>query len=356
MITKINTVILQNKRYLALGVACFFIIIFAIKALYSNKHAAPPVTSLPKVLVSKSSAISETIKIRLSGTSKASRTINLLSEVTGQIYKVEKQKGSIVNTGDTVATIQMDDRSQQLKEAVAGYNLAKEQLEITKKLTEKEFRSDVDLKSQQVQFEAAASKLAKVEKEIANTKIKAPSKGVLANLPLDEGSFISPGTLVATLANLDPILIQAYVSEKDYASIQKEKKAEIEFIDGQKTTGVVSFISSLADSKTHMFAIEISIENPDFKIPEGITARIHIPTAFKKIHKVNPSVLAVNDQGSMVIKTLNNDNIVEEYVVDIIQSEKDQLLVSGLPDELTIITYGGNFVTVGDKAEGSTEK
>lgn len=304
-----------------------------------------------KVYAHPSKAVAETVMLRASGVSKASRKINLLSETSGQIYRIHHKKGHVLNFKDPVTTIQLDDRSQMLKEAKASNDLAKEKLEVTKKLAEGNFRSELNLKTAQVEFESAAARLARVEKEIENTRISAPFKGVLGDVLIEEGSVVAPGTPVATLLNLDPILIQTYVSEKNYPNIQLNNSVQITLLNHQKLSGKITFISSIADPKTHMFLVEFSAKNPDFKIPEGATAHILVPTPEQKIHKINPSILSIDKDGNMVVKVVNTNNIVESYPIQLVQSVEDTLWVTGLPEQTIIIDYGANFVGVGEKVQ-----
>lgn len=338
------------KKFLFGGFGIIVLLIILSKFTHSVKDVEKTAEDF-RVYGHISKATNETITLRTSGASKASKKINLLSETSGQIYRIHHKKGHLLNINETLATIQLDDRSQSLKQVRAAYELAKHNLSIISTLAKDEFRSDINLKTAQVEYETAATNLAKMEKEIKNTVIAAPFKGVLGDVFLEEGSVVAPGTPVGTLLNLDPILIQVYVSEKDYNGIALNNTVQIGFANDTKLSGKISFISSIADPKTHMFLVEVSADNPDFKIPEGVTAYVSIPTIELKIHKINPSVLSIDQAGNIAVKVLNAENIVESYPVKIAQSVGDTLWVTGLPDDVIIIDYGSNFVNVGEKVQ-----
>jgi multidrug efflux system membrane fusion protein len=329
-------------------IGAFFLLLILILKFLGSSKTEPLLNKPVKVYATPIKATVEKVIIRTSGISKASRRLNLLSETSGQIYRLHHKKGHILNPKDSIATIQLADRAQQLKEAKAAYDLAKEKLDVTKKLTAGSFRSELNLKTAQVEYESAAARLARIEKDIENTKISAPFKGVLGDVLLEEGSVVAPGTPVAILLNLDPILVQVYISEQDYGQFNIHDTVQMIFANKEKLEGKISFISSIADPKTHMFLVEVSAENPNFKIPEGVTAQVNIPTIEQKIHKVNPSVLSIDQEGNMAIKVVNNKNKVESYPVKLVQSVGDVLWVTGLPDETILINYGGHFVNVGD--------
>jgi multidrug efflux system membrane fusion protein len=350
-----HKILSQSPKVLFGSIIGIVAIGIAIK-VFSPAKDAPSLNTVFKVYAHPSKATNEIIMLRASGTSKASRKINLTSETSGQVYRIHHQKGHVLNVKDPVATIQLDDRSQMLKEAKANYDVAKENLDATKKLAEGNFRSELNLKTAQAEFESAAARLARVEKEIENTRISAPFKGVLGDVLVEEGSVVAPGVPVATLLNLDPILIQTYVSEKNYSRIRLNETAQISLLNNDKPCGKVTFVSSIADPKTHMFLVEISVENPDFKVPDGATAQLMIPTPEQKVHKISPSVLSIDQNGIMAVKVINAEGIVESYPIQLVQSVGDTLWVTGLPDETIVIDYGSNFVGVGEKVQwDSTE-
>lgn len=338
------------KKLLYGGIGIILLLIL-ISKLFPGSKGSEHTPSEFKVYAHASTATSETITLRTSGVSKASKKINLLSETSGQIYRIHHKKGHTININETLATIQLEDRSQSLKQIKAAYELAKHNLNITKQLAKDNFRSDISLKTAQVEYETAATNLAKIEKEIKNTVISAPFKGVLGDVLLEEGSVVAPGAPVATLLNLDPILIQLYISEKDYGRITLNHPAQMHFSNDEKLSGKITFISSIADPKTHMFLVEASIDNPEFKIPEGATTQVDIPTIEQKVHKINPSVLSIDQNGNMAVKVINAESKVESYPVTLAQSVGDVIWVTGLPDETIVIDYGSNFVNAGEKVQ-----
>lgn len=338
------------KKFLFGGVGLIVLLIIVSKFFYTSKDVQKPSEDF-RVYAHASKATNEIITLRTSGASKASKKINLMSETSGQIYRIHHKKGNILNINETLATVQLEDRKQSLKQIRAAYELAKHNLSIIRQLAKDEFRSDINLQTAQVEYETAATNLAKMEREIKNTVINAPFKGVLGDVFLEEGSVVAPGTSVATLLNLDPILIQIYVSEKDYSNIALNNTVQIRLSNDEKLLGKVSFISSIADPKTHMFLVEASAENPDFKIPEGATAHVSIPTIEQKVHKISPSILSIDQDGNMAVKVLNAENKVESYTVTLGQSIGDVIWVTGLPDDTIIIDYGSNFVNVGEKVQ-----
>ena len=64
-------------------------------------------------------------------------------------------------------------------------------------------------------------------------------------------------------------------------------------------------------------------------------------------HFIPSSVLSLNDQGIIGVKYVTDEGIVVFSEIVIIQSEADGIWVGGLPDEITLITVGQEFVQDG---------
>lgn len=93
----------------------------------------------------------------------------------------------------------------------------------------------------------AAKELA--EKRLADTKLMAPSDGIIRNRILEPGAMVSAGTPVLTLALTNPLWIRAYISEPDLGKMREGMRAELrtDTHPGKVYTGWVGFISSTAE-------------------------------------------------------------------------------------------------------------
>jgi multidrug efflux system membrane fusion protein len=95
--------------------------------------------------------------------------------------------------------------------------------------------------------------------------------------------------------------------------------------------------------------MEMTVANDDQTIKEGLTAKILIPYQEDKAFRVSPSVLSLADNGAVGVKIVNAQNIVEFKPVQLLKDTPDYLWISGLPDTVTLITVGQEFVVTGQK-------
>ena len=70
-----------------------------------------------------------------------------------------------------------------------------------------------------------------------------------------------------------------------------------------------------------------------------------------KAHKIPPSVLTLQDDGTVGVKTIDENNKVVFYPIKKEIDTIDGMWVSGLPDEVKLIITGQEYITVGQTVE-----
>ena len=65
-------------------------------------------------------------------------------------------------------------------------------------------------------------------------------------------------------------------------------------------------------------------------------------------HQISPSILLLNDDGKLGIRSVNN-NIVRFHEIEILEDSEAGLWVTGIPETLNIISQGQGFVEDGQE-------
>ena len=181
----------------------------------------------------------------------------------------------------------------------------------------------------------------------AYPKIVAPFSGYHETLRVEEGDFLNTGAVCAALIDPDPMLIVADIAEKDIAQVELGSEASAKLISGRYISGEVTFIASSADKNTRTFRVEISVDNKDRTIRDGVSAEIYIKGKQEAAHKISPAILSLNDQGKLGVRTVTADNRVEFKEINILEDTNSGMWVSGLGEEARIITLGQEYVFQG---------
>ena len=248
--------------------------------------------TLSSVTIINSQATKKSMVLKSSGFTEADKFVQVRAEVSGRLIARPAQQGDFVEEGDLICQLYIAGRE-------------------------------------------------------AYPKIVAPFSGYLETLRVEEGDFLNTGSVCAALIDPDPMLVVADIAEKNIAQVQLGSKATAKLISGRYISGEVTFIASSADKNTRTFRVEISVDNKDRTIRDGVSAEIYIKGKEEPAHKISPAILSLNDQGKLGVRTVTADNKVEFKEINILEDTNSGMWVSGLGQEARIITLGQEYVFQG---------
>jgi multidrug efflux system membrane fusion protein len=304
---------------------------------------------VPTVRVRRLIAQSRQAEVILRGRTEATRKVDVKAESYGRIIELKVEKGDRVETGTILARLSPEERPARLAEAKALLEQRKIEYEASRRLSKKGYRAETQLAGAKAALEAAEADVARAQVALRNTTIRAPFDGLVAARRAEIGAFIDKGDPIARVIDLDPVLAVAQISERDRSRVAVGAPARVTLIGGREVSGEIRFIAAEAEATTRTFRIEVELPNPAAEIPDGITAEIRLPLGAVAAHRVSPAILTLTDDGAIGVKTLGPDNRVRFRPIQIIGDGTDGVWLSGLPERITLITVGQEFV-----AEGQT--
>ena len=195
-----------------------------------------------------------------------------------------------------------------------------------------------------VQKDALLCKLGIIE--LNRTEVKAPFDGYIEDI-VKPGNLLERGQLCATIIELDPITFIAEVPENSIKDVREGQNVNISLVTGDNIQGKLTFVSKSASVATRTFRVEAEIANPSGIVRDGISGTMIIDTDPVLAHKISPSILLLADNGELGVKTVNSENMVEFFPIQIIQDTEEGIWVAGLPDFSNIIVLGQGFVETG---------
>ncbi|WP_380052917.1 efflux RND transporter periplasmic adaptor subunit [Falsihalocynthiibacter sp. SS001] len=327
--------------------------------------------------------------VLLRGETEAAREVEVRSEVSGLIISEPLRKGSQVEKDQLLCEVEIGTRASDLEDAQgvliraqaavpeanarlaeANARLAEAQINdnAAKRLSEGGFASDTRVASAAASVEsalaaveaakAAASaatsgiksaeaRVAAAQREIDRLKINAPFAGMLETDTAELGTLMQPGALCGTVVLLNPIKLVGFVPETDVERIKVGAMAGARLASGREARGSVSFLSRTADVTTRTFRVEVIVPNEDLAIRDGQTVEIIVSAAGTEAHLVPASALTLDDDGELGVRTVDENKTVQFAPVSILRDEIGGVWLDGLPDEVSIITSGQEYVTDG---------
>ncbi len=292
------------------------------------------------------------------GRVEAERAVTIRSEINGKIISVADKEGALVEKGEVLCSIAVDSRDAEKKEAQAMLKLRRLQFQAAKKLAQQGHNTRISLAQSQANFDTAQAMLKRAELSLDNTKIAAPFDGILEKLFVDQGDVMNPGTPCAKIIDMSPLVLSGQVTTSEVAQIEPNIQAWALMPDGSHLQGFIRYISPSADPKTNTYRIEMEAEEPSSIARDGLTVQIHLPLRAVRAHRIDPSILTLNDKGQLGIRFINvkdGKSIVQFRQVEIIKSDNNNAWVSGLPEVAHIIIVGQEYVKQGIEVAVSEE-
>ncbi|HUJ03291.1 MAG TPA: efflux RND transporter periplasmic adaptor subunit [Rhizomicrobium sp.] len=305
------------------------------------------------VLTLHASERAATVTVR--GHTEALHAVDVRAEVEGVVQALHFEKGDRVKEGQTLCEIKLNDRGAKLDQARASVAQMEKQHDVDVKLAADGFRSKIQVAASEAALEASRAQLETMQIQLANTQIKAPFDGVADERYVDVGDYMKVGDKCATVIAPEPFLAVGEVSEDEVGQIETGGPASAALITGETVEGKVRFVATRADATTRTFRVEVELPNPDGKLRDGVSADIHIPVAHVKADKISPGILVLDDNGVVGVRAVEH-GLVKFIPVKIISDGPDGMWIAGLPDPVTIITVGQEFVSDGERVEPVPEK
>lgn len=363
------------------------------EALDSSETVAPSGDQgrVVSVVAMKSIAQSIDSAVLLRGRTEAARQVNVMAETSGKVISTPLRKGAYIEAGQILCQLDPGTRNASLLEAKARLLEAKAALPKAKavaagaaaalveakinenaarRLNENGYASETRAAQAEAALQAALANIeaakagvisaaasseaanagvAASQKDIDNLTITAPFSGLLETDSAELGALLLPGSLCATIIQLDPIKLVGFAPETAVDRVLVGAMAGARLATGREIVGRVTFLSRSADALTRTFRVEVEVSNTGLAIRDGQTVEMLISSEGTSAHLLPQSSLTLSNDGDLGLRTVEDGNIVGFSPVRIIRDTTEGVWVAGLPDQVNVITAGQEYVIKGVK-------
>jgi HlyD family secretion protein len=232
------------------------------------------------------------------------KKVEVKSKASGQIIIMPVEEGDRVQQGALIARIDETDLRNAYEQAAADLEVAKATVAQTagnvKRQTELFSRgllSPAEIDQVKLEEVKARAQQVKAETELATTAtrlkdaiVRAPIAGIILQKDVEAGQIIasginsvSGGTLIATVANMDSVYVQAEVDEVDIGQVSIGQKAKVvaDAFPDEVFYGRVLRVAPLATVEQNVttFNVTIVVQNPGSKLKAGMNASVDLTVA-----------------------------------------------------------------------------
>jgi membrane fusion protein, multidrug efflux system len=238
------------------------------------------------VVVEGAEVIQDTLWIHViaSGHAEPYRKSTVASRSSGIVMEVRVRENQRVQAGDVLVRLDTLEASLDLAQARAG--LIQAQADYDERmlfsgniLPDEASRQELERIIRAASgLEQAEVNLLRAQMNMANTEVRAPFTGRIADLRAVEGAFLGSGAEVLTLAQLSPIKVEVNVGEADVVYMEAGRAARVRLsaYDGEVFDGRVESANPLLDLDARSARVTIVIPNTDERIRPGMWAEASI--------------------------------------------------------------------------------
>jgi HlyD family secretion protein len=169
--------------------------------------------------------------------------------------------------------------AQQLDQAERDYKVLTEQIQ----------GAEAQRRSAGEDVKSTDARLAQLGQQLSKSHITSPVGGTVLARYTDRGEFVQPGQPLYKVANLDSMILRAYVTETQLARVKLGAPATVSIDTGDKTRrtlgGTVSWVSPEAEftptpiqtrdeRKDLVYAVKLRVPNPGGVVKIGMPADV----------------------------------------------------------------------------------
>ncbi|MBX9823932.1 MAG: efflux RND transporter periplasmic adaptor subunit [Xanthobacteraceae bacterium] len=352
---------LKGSRITAVGLvaaAALWIVsghLFPHETAHSNAAPRPSEAEAQKkfrVSVVAAAVQPHSRKLVLSGRTEADKKVVIFARTQGILEDLKVRRGSRVKKGEVLAVLADEAREAQVMQAKALLEQKRVELAAKRRLLLSNAVPKLELDSLEAQFKVAEAVVATNEAERDRAIIVAPWDGIVTEVSeVGTAAFSFTGKEIVKMVGLDPLLALVEVSERNAARVKVGTMADVRLANGLTRKGRIRYVSPSASEGTRTYRVEVQMDNPDYLIPDGITAEATIPLEPTPAARVPRSALVFSSSGELGVRTVEDGGKVGFMPVSIVEDEQSFMWLAGVPDGTRVIVQGQDFVREGNVVE-----
>jgi membrane fusion protein (multidrug efflux system) len=208
----------------------------------------------------------------------------------------------------------------EYEQRLTQVNSARQQYQLAQNVAQQSYRS----------LQAARARIDLARKAAADTVVRAPFAGIVAERLVSTGDYVSKGNKVATVVRIDPVRVELTVPEQ-YLSLITTGQAvrlTVDAYPNEVFTAKVRFVSPSLKSDQRALTVEAIAANADARLKPGLfaTALLQQPTPAPAL--LVPASAIETVAGTSRVYVVAAGNKIEERIVTLGEKVGDRIELS----------------------------
>ncbi|MFQ5443897.1 MAG: HlyD family secretion protein [Nitrospinales bacterium] len=196
----------------------------------------------------------------------------------------EMAQGQVKQTEEMLRLEKVGPRKEDIEQARADLNEAQEEYNLVKKGPREEL-----IEKARAELNKAKAALSLAEIKLGYAELSSPLSGIVLSENIEAGEYVTPGTPIVTVGDLEDVWIRGYVNETDLGRVKVGQKVRVttDTYPGKTYEGLLSFIASQSEFTPKnvqtekervklVYRVKITIHNPEMELKPGMPADAEI--------------------------------------------------------------------------------
>jgi multidrug efflux pump subunit AcrA (membrane-fusion protein) len=252
-----------------------------------------------------------------------------LDLATAEFGRIEKLLSERV-----VSQSEYDQRKTQVE-------AARQQYESAKNAAEQQYQA----------LQASRARVTLARKALADTEVRAPFAGLVAQRMVSTGDYVTRGMKVAEVVRITPLRIELTVPEQFVASVGVGQPVSfsVDAFPGRMFEGKVRYVSPALRAEQRALTVEAVVPNSDAQLKPGMFATAQIQQNKKELAVLVPAAAVRVISGTGRVFVVNGDRAEERVVATGQKIDPLVEIVTGLKAGERVATENVNQLVDGIK-------
>lgn len=339
----------MKKRIFTISIVILVVILLAIPklGLFDNKPSGPAnkpggASNVLQVnaLVLQPTPFDNTLVI--TGSVLANESLELKSESSGKITKINFIEGGRVKAGELLVQINDEEIRAQIEKQRYMQKLNKDNEYRQRQLFKKDAISQEEYDNALNRLNTTISDIKLLEAQLQKTRVYAPFDGTIGLRYVSSGAYITPSTVIATLYNNSPVKIEFAIPSRYSPLISTGKKIRftIENDTARVFDGAVYAIEPSINEETRTLKLRALADNSKGLLIPGQFVKVDLILDSKPNALMVPTQAVIPGQTGQKVFVARSGKASEVVVETGARTNLNIEVLSGLQPGDTVITTG----------------
>ena len=204
-------------------------------------------------------------------------SVELTAATSGRLMNLYAKDGAQVQKGALLAKIDDSELKAQLKQAESNQQLAQQKFDRVKTLFEKDGATKADMESAEASLKSTEASVELIKAQIAKTEVRAPFAGRLGFVNVSVGAWLTTGTSIATLSDVEYLKAKFALPQRYASSLNVGDAVDVK--DEERNiskSGVVKALEASLSESSRTRRVMVEVDNANGELLAGSYAKVNV--------------------------------------------------------------------------------